>query len=72
MHAKPEEKFLDVIKRLREKDKNCDNIENLKFYDEDKDISDKIISGEIVKDFNLTDFHSIQVKFKDKNNLLDS
>ena len=72
LHAKPEEKFLDVIKRLREKDKNCDNIENLKFYDEDKDISDKIISGEIVKDFNLTDFHSIQVKFKDKNNLLES
>ena len=62
----------DVIKRLQEKDRNCDNTENLKFYDEDKDISDKIISGEIVKDFNLTDFHSIQVKFKDKNNLLES
>ena len=73
IHAKPEEKFLNVIKRLSEKEKNCDtNIENLKFFDEDKDISDKIINGEIIKDFNLTDFHLIQVKFKDKNNLIEN
>ena len=73
IHAKPEEKFLNVIKRLSEKEKNCDtNIENLKFFDEDKDISDRIINGEIIKDFNLTDFHLIQVKFKDKNNLIEN
>ena len=62
-----------MIKRLSEKEKKCDtNIENLKFFDEDKDISDKIINGEIIKDFNLTDFHLIQVKFKDKNNLIEN
>ena len=68
LHANQEEKFLNVVKRLSEKEEGYDNLENLRFYDEEKDISENIANGDKIKDFGLTDFHLIQVKIIDKNN----
>ena len=68
LHANQEEKFLNVVKRLSEKEEGYDNFENLRFYDEEKDISENISNGDKIKDFGLTDFHLIQVKIIDKNN----
>ena len=68
LHANQEEKFLNVVKRLSEKEEGYDNFENLRFYDEEKDISENIANGDKIKDFGLTDFHLIQVKIIDKNN----
>ena len=68
LHANQEEKFLSVVKRLSEKEEGYDNLENLRFYDEEKDISENIWNGDKIKDFGLTDFHLIQVKIIDKNN----
>ena len=68
LHANQEEKFLIVVKRLSEKEEGYDNLENLRFYDEEKDISENIWNGDKIKDFGLTDFHLIQVKIIDKNN----
>lgn len=68
LHANQEEKFLNVVKRLSEKEEGYDNLKNLRFYDEEKDISENIANGDKIKDFGLTDFHLIQVKIIDKNN----
>ena len=68
LHSNQEEKFLIVVKRLSEKEEGYDNLENLRFYDEEKDISENIWNGDKIKDFGLTDFHLIQVKIIDKNN----
>ena len=68
LHANQEEKFLSVVKRLSEKEEGYGNLENLRFYDEEKDISENIWNGDKIKDFGLTDFHLIQVKIIDKNN----
>ena len=68
LHANQEEKFLNVVKRLSEKEEGYDNLKNLRFYDEEKDISENIWNGDKIKDFGLTDFHLIQVKIIDKNN----
>ena len=53
---------------LSEKEEGYDNLKNLRFYDEEKDISENIANGDKIKDFGLTDFHLIQVKIIDKNN----
>jgi hypothetical protein len=68
LHANQEEKFLNVVKRLSGKEEGYDNLKNLRFYDEEKDISENIANGDKIKDFGLTDFHLIQVKIIDKNN----
>ena len=70
LHAAREEKFINVIKKLGEKEEGYDNLSNLLFLDEEKDISEKIQNGENVQDFGLTDFHLIQVKFRNKINQL--
>ena len=63
IHAEQEEQFLNVINKLKEKEPEHDDFKNFKFFDEEKDISEKIKNGEKIKDFGLTDFHLIQVKF---------
>ena len=70
LHAEKGVKFINVIKKLAEKEVGYDNLSNLQFFDEEKDISEKIENGENVEDFGLTDFHLIQVKFRNKNNQL--
>ena len=70
LHAAKEEKFLNVIKKLGEKEEGYDNLSDLQFFDEEKDISKKIENGENIEDFGLTDFHLIQVKFRNKINQL--
>ena len=70
LHANQEEKFLNVVKKLSEKEKGYDNIEKLRFYDEEKDISENVLNGDKIKDFGFTDFHLIQVKIIDENNQL--
>ena len=70
LHAEKREKFLNVIKKLNEKEIGYDNIFNLQFFDEEKDISEKIQNGDNVEDFGFTDFQLIQVKFRNKNNQL--
>jgi hypothetical protein len=70
LHANQEEKFLNVVKKLSEKEKGYDNIEKLRFYDEEKDISENVSNGDKIKDFGFTDFHLIQVKIIDENNQL--
>ena len=70
IHAAKEEKFKNVIKKLREKEEGYDNLLDLQFFDEEKDITEKIENGENVENFGLTDFHLIQVKFRNKINQL--
>ena len=67
LHAEKGVKFINVIKKLAEKEVGYDNLSNLQFFDEEKDISEKIENGENVENFGLTDFHLIQVKFRNKN-----
>ena len=59
-----------MIKKLREKEEGYDNLSDLQFFDEGKDITEKIENGENVENFGLTDFHLIQVKFRNKINQL--
>ena len=68
LHAKKEEKFLNIIKKLSEKENGYDNFENLRFYDEEKDITENILNGDKIKDLGLIDFHLIQVKIINKDN----
>ena len=63
IHADKGEPFLNVIEKLSEKGISYNNISDLQFFDEDKDISEKIRNGEKVEDFGFTDFHLIQIKF---------
>jgi hypothetical protein len=70
LHAAKVEKFINVIKKLGEKEDGYDNLSDLQFFDEEKDISEKIENGENVENFGLTDFHLIQVKFRNKINQL--
>ena len=70
LHANQEEKFLNVVKKLSDKEKGYDNIEKLRFYDEEKDISENVSNGDKIKGFGFTDFHLIQVKIIDENNQL--
>ena len=63
LKAKKEEIFLEVIQRLDKKEIGYDKIENLKFFKEKDNISEKIFNGEKVQDFNLNDFQLIQIRF---------
>ena len=63
LKAKKEEIFLEVIQRLDKKEIGYDKIENLKFFKEKENISEKIFNGEKVQDFNLNDFQLIQIRF---------
>ena len=69
LYAGKGEKFLDVIKKLSEKDIDYNDYKKLKFFDEENDITEKIVNGESAEDLGLTDFHLIQVKFDNKNKL---
>ena len=68
IHADKEEPFLNIIEKLGEKGISYNNISDLQFFDEDKDITEKIRKGEKVEDFGFTDFHLIQIKFGNKIN----
>ena len=63
LKANKEEIFLEVIQRLDKKEMGYDKIENLKFFKEKDNISEKIFNGEKVQDFNLNDFQLIQIRF---------
>ena len=69
LYAGKEEKFLDVIKKLSEKDIDYNDYKKLKFFDEENDITEKIVNGESAEDLELTDFHLIKVKFDNKDKL---
>ena len=68
MHAEKGETLLNVIEKLCEKGISYNNLLDLQFFDEDKDISEKIKNGEKVENFGFTDFHLIQIKFGNKIN----
>ena len=69
LYAGKGEKFLDVIKKLSEKDIDYNDYKKLKFLDEENDITEKIVNGESAEDLGLTDFHLIKVKFDNKDKL---
>ena len=69
LYAGKGEKFLDVIKKLSEKDIDYNDYKKLKFFDEENDITEKIVNGESAEDLGLTDFHLIKVKFDNKDKL---
>ena len=65
VHAKKNEKFLDVIERLDQNDIRID-LKNLEFYDGKNNINKKIIEGNKVTDFNLNENHIIYIRSKIK------
>ena len=65
VHAKKNEKFLDVIERLDQNDIRID-LKNLEFYDGKNNINKKIIEGNKVIDFNLNENHIIYIRSKIK------
>jgi hypothetical protein len=63
IQVKKEEKFMDVINRLSEEKTDLKNLENIQVFDGKNNIKEKIIQGEKVENFNLNDFHVIQILF---------
>ena len=63
IHVKKDEKFMDVINRLSEDKTDLKNLENIQVFDGKNNIKEKIIQGEKVENFNLNDFHVIQILF---------
>ena len=63
IQVKKDEKFMDVINRLSEDKTDLKNLENIQVFDGKNNIKEKIIQGEKVENFNLNDFHVIQILF---------
>jgi len=63
IQVKKDEKFIDVINRLSEDKTDLKNLENIQVFDGKNNIKEKIIQGEKVENFNLNDFHVIQILF---------
>jgi len=61
--VKKDEKLIDVINRLSEDKTDLKNLENIQVFDGKNNIKEKIIQGEKVENFNLNDFHVIQILF---------
>ena len=61
IQVKKDEKFIDVINRLSEDKTDLKNLENIQIFDGKNNIKEKIIQGEKVENFNLNDFHVIQI-----------
>ena len=68
IQAMKNEKFIDTIRRLGEKNAVFDDLEKLQFFDGKDNITEKIINEMKVEDFKLNDFHVIQVKSLDNIN----
>ena len=66
LQANKEEKLKDVIGKLEESGIG-DTLDNYQFFDGNNNIKDKIISGEKVGNFNLSDFHVIKIKTDNEN-----
>ena len=56
--------FLNAINKLGEKVDTYNNIENMIVMDGNNDITDKIIKGEIISEFQLNDYHLINITLK--------
>ena len=63
IQVKKDEKLIDVINRLSEEKTDLKNFENIQVFDGKNNIKEKIIQGEKVENFNLNDFHVIQILF---------
>jgi len=63
IQVKKDEKLIDVINRLSEEKTDLKNLENIQVFDGKNNIKEKIIQGEKVENFNLNDFHVIQILF---------
>ena len=66
LQAKKDEKFIDVIKRLSEEKNGFKDLGNVQILDGKNNITEKIINGEKVGNFNLNDFHLIHIQFMNK------
>ena len=66
LQAKKDEKFIDVIKRLSEEKNGFKDLGNVQILDGKNNITEKIINGEKVGNFNLNDCHLIHIQFRKK------
>ena len=67
LQANKQEKLRDVIKKLNEPHIVDGTLDNLEFLDGNNNIKEKIINGEKVENFNLSDFHVIHIKTNQEN-----
>lgn len=67
IQIKKSDKFLIAIEKLREKEEDLKNIENIILLDGEEDITDKVKNGEIISSFGFNDYHFIQVKLTEQN-----
>jgi hypothetical protein len=63
IQAEKNEYFLDVVKKLGEKEEEYNNLDNILLFDDNEDITEKVKNGETVSSFGFNDYHYIQVKF---------
>ena len=63
IQVKKDEKYINLINRLSEDKTDLKNLENIQVFDGKNNIKEKIIQGEKVENFNLNDFHVIQILF---------
>ena len=59
------DKFKDIINKLGEEYEEYNNIENVIILDGDDDISNRVINGGIISDFEFKDNYFIKLKLKE-------
>ena len=58
------EKLFNVIEKVVDKEDIYKNIENILIFDENNNITDRVMNGEIISSFGFKDQHNIHIKLK--------
>ena len=64
VQAEKTQKFLVILEKLGENEEDYTDIENLELYDENGEITEKVLNGDIISSFGFTDNQIIQIKLK--------
>lgn len=62
IQADKNEKLMDAIEKLGEKEEEYNDFAKMLLFDGDKEITDQVKDGEIISSFGFENFHTIQVK----------
>lgn len=58
------EKLFNVIEKVVDKEDIYKNIENILIFDENNNVTDRVMNGEIISSFGFKDQHNIHIKLK--------
>ncbi len=64
VQAEKTQKFLVILEKLGENEEDYNDIENLELFDENGEITDKVLNGDLISSFGYNDNQVIQIKLK--------